>query len=166
MHGKPVESISDMAKQERVLGSYGGQMASFEWVFSPRGPDGRPEQLFDRDTGAINRDVADVWEKRYDISTILRTNAKQLAPKLKGKIHIIVGTQDTFYLNEPIQLMQKEIAPLGYDAKITYLEGRDHFNLYQGGLSWRIAKQMYDVARPENKWQSKEQPDAATALTQ
>ncbi len=44
--------------KERVLGDYSRQIASFEWVFSPRGEDGRPEQLFDRDTGAIYPVVA------------------------------------------------------------------------------------------------------------
>ena len=37
-----------------VVGEYGGQLESFEAVFSPRGEDGRPMRLFDRDTGAID----------------------------------------------------------------------------------------------------------------
>ena len=62
-HGKEVESLRDYAQQERVLGDYGGQMSSFEWVFSPRGGDGRPEQLFDRVTGQIDTGVAHAWER-------------------------------------------------------------------------------------------------------
>ena len=41
------------------------------------------------------------------------------------------------------------VKKLGSDAKIEYLEGRDHFNLYEGGLGDRIAKEMYLVARPK-----------------
>lgn len=155
MNGKAAESLKDYAQQEAVLGAYGGQFASFEWVFSPRGPDGRPVPMFDRKTGEIDRAIADDWEQHFDISRILRTDSKQLAPALKGKIHIIVGTQDTFYLDGAVRLLEKEIKPLGYNANFTYLEGRTHFDLYDGGLEKKIAKEMYDVARPGNKWKAK-----------
>ena len=155
MNGGAAESLKDYAQQEAVLGSYGGQFASFEWVFSPRGPDGRPIPMFDRKTGEIDRAIADDWEQHFDISRILRTNAKELVPELKGKIHIIVGTADTFYLDGAVRLLQKEIEPLGYDGHFTYLDGRTHFDLYKGGLEEKIAKEMYDVARPGNTWKSK-----------
>ena len=45
---------SNSRSWRRVLGAYGGQFASFDWVFSPKGPDGRPLQMFDRATGAVN----------------------------------------------------------------------------------------------------------------
>jgi len=155
MDGKAVETIKDYAQQEAVLGDYGGQFASFEWVFSPRGADGRPIPMFDRKTGEINRNIADDWEQKFDVSRKLRTNAKELVPVLKGKIHVIVGTQDTFYLDGAVRLLEKEIQPLGYSAKFTFLEGRTHFDLYQGGLDEKIAKEMYDVARPGNTWKAK-----------
>lgn len=164
MGGRDVESFEQLSRQEVVMGQYGGQIASFDWVFSPRGDDGRPMQMFDRKTGDIHRDVADYWIKHYDISRILSANAKQLAPQLNGKIHIIVGTADTFYLDGAVHLLQTEISPLGYKAKITYLPGRTHFDLYKGELMSRIAKQMYDVARPGNNWKPKVPPDPATEL--
>jgi len=134
--------------QERVLGYYDGQFGSFEAVFSPKGEDGQPMQVIDRDTGVIDTAVARAWEK-YDISRILRDNSATLGPKLKGKLHIVVGTADTFHLNEPVQLLEGELKKLGSDAKIEYVEGRDHFNLYQNGLRERFAKEMYAVARPK-----------------
>lgn len=143
----PLMSVRQYALQERVLGYYGGQFASFEAVFSPKGPDGQPMRVIDRDTGKIEVDVANAWEK-YDISRLLRDNWTTLKPKLKGKIHIVVGTADTFHLNEAVQLLDTELKKLGSDAKIEYLEGRDHFNLYQGGLRERFFKEMYAVARP------------------
>ena len=39
-------------------------------------------------------------------------------------------------------------AKLGSDAKIEFAEGRDHMNLYEGGLDVRIANEMYAFARP------------------
>jgi hypothetical protein len=68
MDGKDQQSVQDLARQERVLGNYGGQLASFEWVFSPRGKDGRPMPLFDRDTGKIDSEVAAYWEAHCQTS--------------------------------------------------------------------------------------------------
>jgi hypothetical protein len=148
MGGKDVQSVEDLARQEHVLGDYGGQLASFEWVFSPRGKDGRPMPLFDRDSGDIDPQVAAYWEKHYDIAGLLRTNWKKIGPLVNGKIHLTVGTADTFHLEEPARLLEQTIKDLGGKASFTYLEGRSHFDLYQDGLSERIAKEMYAVARP------------------
>jgi enterochelin esterase-like enzyme len=148
--GKEIMSLRQYAQQERVLGYYGGQFGSFNAVFSPKGADGQPMPVFDVETGRIDPFVAKAWEK-YDISRYLQTNWKTLAPKLKGKIHIIVGTADTFHLDEAVRLLDAELKSLGSDAKIEYLEGRDHFNLYQDGLRDRIAQEMYQIARPRAK---------------
>src|SRR5215813_10622986 len=146
--GKDVESFEQFAKQERVLGDYSGQIASFEWVFSPRGQDGRPQQLFDRDTGYINPAVADAWEK-YDIAEIIRSHAATLRPKLQDHIHLTVAAADTFHLDEPARLLEQTLKELGIRAQFTYIEGRTHFDLYEGGLEIKIAQEMYAVAHPK-----------------
>jgi pimeloyl-ACP methyl ester carboxylesterase len=145
--GREIMTLEEYARQERVLGSYGGQMASFDAVFSPRGADGQPMPLFDRDTGRIDPFVQKAWE-RYDISRILRDNWTRLGPKLRGKLHIIVGTADTFHLEEAAYLLRDTLKSLGSDAVFEFIEGRDHFDLYDGGLAERIAREMYAVARP------------------
>ncbi|MBV8812798.1 MAG: hypothetical protein JO033_29360 [Acidobacteriaceae bacterium] len=48
------------------------QMLSLEQVFSPKGADGKPERLFDRNSGVIDPNVASYWEAHYDISRILQ----------------------------------------------------------------------------------------------
>ena len=148
LEGKDRIALEEFARQEAVEGNYGGQMASFEWVFSPRGQDGTPQQLFDRDTGEINADVARAWEK-YDIATIISNDADRLRPLLRDKIHLTVGTIDTFHLDEPARLLQKTLQDAGIRAEFTYLDGRDHFNLYQDGLMEKITQQMMRVARPQ-----------------
>ena len=148
IEGKDRVSLEDFACMEAVLGSYGGQLASFEWVFSPRAKDGSPQQLFDRANGDINPAVAKAWEK-YDIATIIRNNADRLRPLLQDKIHLTVGTIDTFHLDEPARLLQKTLQDAGIRAEFTYVKGRDHMNLYQGGLMEKITKEMMAVARPE-----------------
>jgi S-formylglutathione hydrolase FrmB len=146
--GREIMTLEEYARMERVLGYYGGQFASFDAVFSPRGADGQPMQLFDRDTGRIDPFVQKAWE-RYDISRILRQNWTTLGPRLRGKLHIIVGTADTFHLDEAARLLDATLKELGSDAKVEFVEGRNHFDLYKGGLTERIAREMYALARPK-----------------
>jgi putative esterase len=163
--GRPVQTVEQFAKQEAVLGEYGGQMSSFEWVFSPRGPDGRPLPLFDRVRGDIRHDVAAYWREHYDLSYLLATNASRLVPSLRGRLHVVAGTEDTFYLDRAARRLQQTIEPLGYQPRFTYLSGRNHFDLYEPDLMARIAAQMYAVARPGSHWTSKVPLDPRTALT-
>ncbi|WP_372367986.1 alpha/beta hydrolase [Candidatus Uabimicrobium sp. HlEnr_7] len=146
--GREVMSIEQFVVQERAFGSFGGQFASFEAVFSPKGRDGQPMPIFCRETGIIDPVVQKAWEK-YDIARTLQNNWQELGPKLQGKIRIIVGTKDTFYLNEAVLLLEKVLKELKSDAVIEYIEGGDHFNIYENDLSKRIAREMYKVARPE-----------------
>jgi len=114
----------DFAKMEWVMGD-GGQLGSFEWVFSPRGKDGRPMRLFDRKTGEVNHDVAMAWQK-YDIRKILEDNWETLGPKLKGKLHVHMGEVDTFYLEGATKLLKQSLETLGSDAVVVLYPGRDH----------------------------------------
>ncbi len=150
MNGRDVMSLEDVTRQERVIGDYGGQMASFEWVFSPRGKDGRPLQIADRRTGVIDPEVAKAWEK-YDIAEVLRRNATRLRPLLQDKIHLTVGTADTFHLDEPARLLEQTMKELGIRANFNYLEGRTHFDLHSEELDEQIAKEMEQVAHPKGR---------------
>jgi S-formylglutathione hydrolase FrmB len=145
MDGKEVMTVEDYARQEMVLGDYGGQFNSFNWVFSPRRKDGRPEPLFDSQTGVVNPEVERAWEK-YDIAQVLRQNAKLLRPLLQGKIHLTVGTADTFHLDEPARLLEETMKELGIQATFTFLPGKTHFDLYKDGLGKQIGKEMEETA--------------------
>jgi hypothetical protein len=151
--GKVVATIEQFARMERVLGPYGGQMASFEWVFSPRGADGRPMPLFDRDTGDVDPAVVAYWRDHYDIAHRLQMQWPQLKPDLDGKIHVIVGTADTFYLDGAAHKLKAVLDGLHADAEVRFIPDRTHFDLYtigddRQGLLKEIAWQMYHVARP------------------
>jgi S-formylglutathione hydrolase FrmB len=164
MNGEEVESLEDYAHQEAVLGDYGGQISSFDWVFSPRGDDGRPAPLFDRETGVINRPVAEAWEK-YDIAQIVRKNSAKLKPLLDGKIHLTVGTADTFHLDDSARLLEQAFKEAGIRAEFTFLAGKTHFDLYRGGLTEQIGREMAAVARAGEKHAAKAaaEPDAVPA---
>lgn len=136
------KSFSDM---EEVLGR-GGQLASFEAVFSDRGPDGRPKRLWDRKTGAIDPDVAKSWEK-YDIRLVLERNWPTLGPKLRGKLRVYMGEEDTFYLQGATRLLQQSLKKLGSDAVVELFPGKDHFSLMSKEMRTRIGKEMAAVFR-------------------
>lgn len=148
--GKETMSLQQISQQERVLGEYGGQMASFEWVFSPRGKDGRPMPLFDRDNGVVNPEVAQAW-KAYEIAEVLRKNADHLRPLLNGRIHLTVGTADTFHLDEPAHLLEETAQELNLNLQFTFVPGKDHGSVYDGGLDEQIAREMDEIARPKAK---------------
>jgi hypothetical protein len=125
---------------EVVMGR-GGQLFSFEAVFSPKGRDGKPMPLWNRETGAIDPHVAQAWQ-RYDIRMILERDWKTLGPKLAGKLHVYMGDEDTFYLEGATRLLQTSQKKLGSDAKIELFSGRDHGNLMDAAMRKRIASEM------------------------
>lgn len=147
MNGKNVASFEQFAKAEEVQGEYGGQIASFEWVWSPKGPDGRPMKLFNRETGEQDPFVQEAWQK-YDIEKIVESNWPTLGPKLLGKLRLVVGSEDTFHLEEAAIMFCDFLKSKGREDVCEVVPGRDHMNLYQkyktypDGLAVRIDHEM------------------------
>jgi len=142
VRGRVILWYKDFAEMERVLG-YGGQLHSFEAVFSPQGKDGNPLPLWDRKTGKINTDVAKTW-KKYDIRLILERNWKTLGPKLKGKLHVFMGDRDTFYLEGATRRLKESLEKLSNDPVVEIHRGKNHMNLLAGGLAVRIRREMVE----------------------
>ena len=72
-------------------------------VYSPRGSDGYPARIWDKYTGEINSTVASYWKENYDLVEIMKRDWKAgLGEKLKGKLHIFAGADDTFFLNNAV----------------------------------------------------------------
>ncbi len=146
--GRELVSIEEFVRQEEVAGEYGGQFASFEWVFSPRGQDGRPMKLFNRVTGGLDPAVEIAW-KKYDIRRVLDENWATLGPRLKGKLHVICGEEDTFHLEEAVKYLAAFFQKVKADAVCELVPGRDHGNLFMPyqtfpeGLEARIDKEMW-----------------------
>ena len=121
----------DFVRHEIVLGP-GGQIHSFEAVFSRRQPDGQPELMFDRATGNVITSVAKSWE-RFDLRLILERNWKALAPKLAGKLHVYGGEVDTFYLEGAVALLEESLEKLGSDADVRVIPEMGH-GLYREAI--------------------------------
>ncbi len=155
--GKVVATFEQFARIERVLGPYGGQVASFEWVFSPKGPSGAPEEMFDRVTGDVRPSVVQYWHDHYDLAHLAEQEWPARGALLQGRIHLYVGTADTFYLDGSAHLLDARLQKLEAGARFTYLPGRTHFDLYKvgedrNGLFDQIGAEMWAVARPGLPW--------------
>jgi pimeloyl-ACP methyl ester carboxylesterase len=136
----PVLFYDRFTRMDDVIG-WGGQLGSFEAVFSPLDRDGRPRKLWDRSTGAIDRETAKAWES-YDIRLILERNWPALGPKLRGKLHVIVGELDTFYLEGAVRLLKESLARLGSDAVVEIVPNRNHSTLLDLKLAERLDREM------------------------
>jgi enterochelin esterase-like enzyme len=155
--GKVIATLEQFARLEHVLGPIGGQINSFDWVFSPRSALGSPTPLFDTQTGAIDPAVVAYWHDHYDLANMVERTWPQRGPLLKGRIHLFVGTADTFYLDGAAHLFEARLQRLGADPHFTYLPNKTHFDLYNVGprrnaLFDQIGAEMYAVARPGVAW--------------
>jgi hypothetical protein len=115
-----------------TLGRSGGQLDIWSAVFGPVGQDGYFQPLFDKRTGVIDSVVARYWKEHFDLRYYLENNWPAIGPKLVGKLHLIAGRMDDFYLNFGVYHMEdfltKTTNPF-YDGSFTYGE--------RGGHSWR-----------------------------
>jgi pimeloyl-ACP methyl ester carboxylesterase len=120
------------------------QFGSFDAVFSPRGEGGAPERLFDHRSGTIDPVVAKYWDANYDIAHLIAARWPELGPKLRGKVHVFVGTEDTFHLDTSVRAFQQDLKPLGDDFDVVYVPGADHFTVfdYDRGLIRHIVREM------------------------
>ena len=164
-NGKPTDLVrsrfhpttfEQYAKAERVLGPVGGQISSFDWVFSPRGPDGKPVPLFNPTTGLVDPKVAAYWIDHYDIAAKIKREWPAVKPDLDGKIHLWVGTLDTYYLDGPAHRLQAVLDGLGARSEFHFIEGADHATVIfedtdHHAVERTIAWQMYATARPGTK---------------
>lgn len=137
--GSVIGLTGDEYAFEYVLGTHGRSTEQWDiWqaVFSPAGEDGYPAEVINPLTGAIDRKVVDYWHDHYDLTAILKRDWPTLGPKLEGKLHFAVGDVDTFFLNNAVHLLQKELDATRNphsDATFQYGPGMPH--CYTGGPS-------------------------------
>lgn len=118
---------------ENVLGAgdswtmSGGQWGSWNATYGPRGRDGRPVPLWDPRTGRIDHAVAEHW-KKYDLRRILEENWADLGPKLRGKLHVRVGSVDNYFLERAVHRLEAFLSDArpAYEGTIAYGPGEGH----------------------------------------
>lgn len=130
--GKVNASLKDMSDREMVLGSKGRsgqQLDIWEAVYSPQGADGYPQRIWNKETGTIDKKVAEYWKENYDLRYILERDWKELGPKLEGKINVYCGDMDNYYLNNAVYLMEKFLENTKnpyYNGEVLYGDRAEH----------------------------------------
>jgi hypothetical protein len=117
---------------ELALGDHGRSGEQFDiWqaVYSPEGPDGYPLQIFDKTTGEIDHKVAAYWHDHYDLDAILARDWATIGTELQGKLHIYVGSDDTYFLNDAVYRLDdflKSTTNPSYDGEVAYGPRAEH----------------------------------------
>lgn len=134
--GHTLISMRDNIAYEAALGDHGRSGEQFDiWqaVYSPQGPDGYPQPIFDKKTGVIDHHTAAYWREHYDLDAILQRDWTTLGPKLQGKLHLYVGSDDTYFLNNAVYLMEDFLKTTGtpghgvpYDGEVAYGPRAEH----------------------------------------
>jgi hypothetical protein len=130
--GHTLITTEDNNAYELALGDHGRSGEQFDiWqaVYGPVGEDGYPQPIFDKTTGEIDHKVADYWREHYDLEAKLEREWTTNGPKLAGKIHIYVGSDDTYFLNNAVYRMEdflKETKNPPYGGEVTYGPRAEH----------------------------------------
>lgn len=134
--GHTLMSIRNNAAYEAALGDRGRsgeQLDIWQAVYSPAGADGYPQPIFDKTTGAIDHRTAEYWREHYDLDAILERDWTVLGPKLQGKLHLYVGSDDTYFLNDAVYLMEDFLKRTGepgrgvaYQGEVRYGPRAEH----------------------------------------
>ena len=141
--GRPTEPARITWHRERVVGA-GGMFGSFEWAFSPPGPDGRPRPFFDPATGAVDREVVEHWS-RYDLARLVERRGADLATAIgDDPIVITVGGRDGFRLAEPVQHLVDAMSAAGIAVEHDYLPEGGHADIATMPYQMAALKAMVD----------------------
>lgn len=132
------EKDKQYAILEDVIGEY-GQIRTWEATFSPKGDNGLPSQLFDRESGEINPKVKEHW-KKYDISKIIDSNPEYFRNQLSNKIYFFVSDDDPYHLEKSIYMLEEICVKYNIKLGFIYLEGLGH-NVWID----KVREQIHDI---------------------
>jgi hypothetical protein len=125
-------TTQEINRYELALGDNGRSGEQFDiWqaVYGPVGENGYPKPIFDKMTGEIDHSVAEYWRQHYDLEAILERDWAKLGPELAGKIHIYVGSDDTYFLNNAVYRMEDFLNTTTnppYGGEVTYGPRAEH----------------------------------------
>lgn len=151
--GRETMTIREENTIEEVMGPHntsGQQWDSWQAVFGPRDKNGHPAALYDAKTGVIDKAIAQSY-RAYDIAELLRKEPGKLGLIFHQRVRLIVGDQDTFYLNEAVALLKPDVEklsffqyPEGRNGYIKIVPGKDHGTIFATPEMNAIPKEMVE----------------------
>jgi len=141
-------SIRQENAMEEVLGpgnSSGQQWDSWQACWGSRDSSGKIASLYDPVTGKIDHTEAEKY-KRYDINALLASDPNKYGPIFHERVHLIVGGNDSFFLNEAVALLAPQVAtaPGSGSGYIKIISGFDHGTIFMSPEIRAIPKEMLE----------------------
>jgi hypothetical protein len=125
---------------------------AYEAAWGKKNADGKPQKLFDRDTGKLQQETLVQWQN-YNLRKLIEDRWELYGTTYTSKLHLYCGTEDTFFLEQPLKLFCARLENFGAKGNCTFIEGRTHINLYKNspefpeGLSKHQYREMIKVFR-------------------
>lgn len=142
--GKTDYTMAQENLYELALGTHGrsglGQWDIWQAVFSPQGRDGYPRPIWDKLTGAIDHTTAAYWGEHWDLAAYTERNWARLRPLVGGQLDVYVGDNDTYFLDNGVDLFKKRVDQLPGSA-VTYQFGQNQPH----GYTPFTTEQFYDA---------------------
>jgi hypothetical protein len=114
-------------------------------VYGPQGPDGYPADIWNQETGVIDHAVAEMW-RPMDIREHIVTNWATLGPKLSGRVHVFTGEDDTYFLENAVQLLETAVAGLtNPPANFEFVYGNRQPHCWSPYTTPQLLQIMYDA---------------------
>lgn len=112
-------TVGDEYATEQVLdpnGRSGQQWSAWEAMWSPIDPArNAPRRICNPETGAIDPVTVEAWS-RHDIARRIDADPDRLARILAERVRLVVGSRDSFYLNESVVRLRARLDGWRADA--------------------------------------------------
>jgi hypothetical protein len=128
--GQLIFTLKEMASIEQVLGE-GAQLGSLNSVFGIVDEKASAQgsrtamPLFDVKSGRINPSVIEHW-KQYDIRLLVQDPERFSAQSLSGKLNIVAGQYDNYYLEGAVELLREQFAEVGFEPSVRIVADMGH----------------------------------------
>lgn len=155
--GRSLMTIRQENGGEEVLGpdnTSAQQWDSWQAVFGPRNAAGNPAALYDPETGAIDRNVAEAY-RAYDIGALVRGEPMKYGSLLRDRVRLYVGDQDNFFLEGAVKLLSADLdrvypsdaLPRPAWGFMLVLPGYDHGTIFRSPELGAIPGEMMEFFR-------------------
>jgi hypothetical protein len=155
--GQVVQTMRQISQMEAMSGSRGrsaNQLDIWSAVYGPTDKDGYPRRLWDLKTGDIDREVAlYMRDHGYDLREYTERNWSKIGKDLVGKLHILTGDMDDFYLAFAVYMYEDMLANTQnphYEGEFTYgrpMKGHGWHPMLYSDLVKELATHMQKNAR-------------------
>jgi len=141
------------------LGGSGEQWDAWEAMFSPFDPEtGYPKRMFDRRTGAIDREIVNTSWAAFDMTRRIDRDWERYGPIVIGRVRLFCGELDNYYLERAVERFGAVVAKRRGDLEgpgyVELIPDQTHSTILRF-MTQRIGREMrehlerHDLVRPQ-----------------